>query len=100
MKRIAVAILLLSTHAANAVTLCQDTPGHEPGVHWSWREIEGKRCWFKSRGAMPPKSELIWNKEEATKDLVKEGGASPGMQQEWPGIRVLIPFLHQSELTI
>jgi len=37
MKRIAAAILLLSTPATHATTLCQDTQGREQGVHWSWR---------------------------------------------------------------
>jgi hypothetical protein len=33
----------------------------DPKTGWySWREIEGRRCWFKKTGAMPPKSQLHW----------------------------------------
>jgi hypothetical protein len=42
MKRIAVAILLLSTTAAPAAIHCQETAGREPGVHWWWRDIDGR----------------------------------------------------------
>jgi hypothetical protein len=69
MKGISAAIILLSMAAGNAADAaipCQDTPGREQqGVYWSWREIDGKRCWFVgARGAMPPKSAFTWAKEE------------------------------------
>ena len=64
------AIILVSMAAGNAgdaAIRCQDAPGREQhGVYWSWREIDGKRCWFiGARGAMPPKSAFTWAKEEA-----------------------------------
>ena len=62
MKGIAKAIVLMSMTTASAAEIrCQDAPGREQnGVFWSWREIEGKRCWFVRAGnAMPPKSELL-----------------------------------------
>jgi hypothetical protein len=27
---------------------------------WSWREIDGRKCWYKKVGAVPPKSEFMW----------------------------------------
>src|SRR6516162_6481408 len=75
-KRTAAAILLLWTTAAPAEILCRDTAG-EAGVHWSWREIDGRRCWFKSHGAMPPKSELRWAKEETGQKLKEETPSAP-----------------------
>ena len=77
MKRIAAAILLLWTTAASAEILCRDTAGSGPGVHWSWREIDGRRCWFKSHGAMPPKSEFRWAKEETGRKLKEEMPSAP-----------------------
>jgi hypothetical protein len=48
---------------------CQSARG-DPKTGWySWREIDGRRCWFKKVGAMPPKSELHWP--------VKEGREEP-----------------------
>jgi len=88
-KRTAAAILLLWTTAAPAEILCRDTAG-EVGVHWSWREIDGRRCWFKSRGAMPPKSELRWEKPQAREKIKEEAAAAPPPPQQHPtGIALL-----------
>jgi hypothetical protein len=39
---------------------CMSAPG-DPKTGWyAWREIEGRRCWFKKTGGMPPKSQLHW----------------------------------------
>jgi hypothetical protein len=70
MKGISAAIILISmaaASAADAAIRCQDAPGREQhGVYWSWREIDGKRCWFiRASGAMPTKSAFTWVKEEA-----------------------------------
>jgi len=43
---------------------CLSGPG-DPKTGWyAWREIEGRKCWFKKSGAMPPKSQLRWAKAE------------------------------------
>ena len=73
MKGIAKAIVLMSMTTASAAEIrCQDAPGREQnGVFWSWREIEGKRCWFVRAGsAMPPKSAFTWAKEEPIQEDV------------------------------
>jgi hypothetical protein len=84
-KRSAAAILLLWTTAAPAEILCRDTAG-EAGVHWSWREIDGRRCWFKSHGAMPPKSELLWEKPQARAKTKEEAARLAPPQQHLTGI--------------
>ena len=39
---------------------CLSAPG-DPKTGWySWREIDGRKCWFQKTGAMPPKSQLFW----------------------------------------
>ena len=70
MKGISAAIILIlmtAGGAADAAIRCQDAPGREQhGVYWSWREIDGKRCWFiRASGAMPPKAAFAWVKEKA-----------------------------------
>ena len=88
MKRIAAAILLLWTTAASAEILCRDKAGNESGAYWSWREIDGRRCWFKRHGAMPPKSELRWAKQEAGREMNEEPPlARP--EKRLPGIQML-----------
>jgi FAD/FMN-containing dehydrogenase len=89
-KRTAAAILLLWTTAAPAEILCRDTAG-ESGVHWSWREIDGRHCWFKSRGAMPPKSELRWEKPQARAKMKEEEAVPPpALPQQHPtGVALL-----------
>jgi hypothetical protein len=88
MKRIAAAILLLWTSAASAEILCRDKAGSEPGVHWSWRDIEGRRCWFKRHGAIPQKSELRWAKVEAGGNVKEEPTSAPP-EQRMPRIQML-----------
>jgi len=75
-------------NAADAAIRCQNAPGRpQHGVYWSWREIEGKRCWFIStRGAMPPKSAFTWAIEEPRqKDAAVAGNTDTG-----PALQMLI----------
>jgi hypothetical protein len=88
MKRIAAAILLLWTTAAPAEILCRDKAGNESGAYWSWREIDGRRCWFKRHGAMPPKSELRWAKQETGREMKEESPSAPPEQRP-PSIQML-----------
>ena len=72
MKGIAAAIVLMWMTTASAAEIrCQDAPGDEHGAYWSWREIDGKRCWFiRPGGVMPPKSALTWVKEDPIQEDV------------------------------
>jgi hypothetical protein len=62
MKRV-VAILFacccLGSSSALAIE-CQSAAGNPKTGWYAWREIEGRKCWFKKTGAMPAKSELHW----------------------------------------
>ena len=89
MTRIAIAILLLWTTAAPAAILCQEAPGREPGIHWWWRDIDSKRCWFKREGTIPAKSELRWEREEASGEPVKRSAPPAPLEQPGPNIRML-----------
>jgi hypothetical protein len=73
---------------ADAPILCQDAPERaKPGVYWSWREIESKRCWFISaRGAMPPKSAFTWAIEEP---IEKDVAAAPEKTKTGPAVQML-----------
>jgi hypothetical protein len=90
MKRITLAILLLWTTAVTGATApihCRDAAGHEQGAHWSWREIEGKRCWFIRVGTtMPPKSEFTWDKGITAKE---DSSATPEQKKRQPTIRIV-----------
>jgi hypothetical protein len=48
----------VATSSAQAIE-CLSTPKSESGW-WSWREIDGRKCWYKKVGAVPPKSEFVW----------------------------------------
>jgi len=39
---------------------CLSAPNQSESGWWSWREIDGRKCWYKKVGAVPPKSEFIW----------------------------------------
>ena len=90
MKQIAAAILLLSTTAAPASIICQDSPGSEPRVNWWWRDIDNRRCWFKREGPIPPKSEFRWkeNKDNQGKEVVAAVETAP-VEQQNQSIRML-----------
>jgi hypothetical protein len=86
----ATGIILIAISAAStayAAIPCQESAGREQrGVYWSWREIEGKRCWFVREGvAMPPKSMFTWAKEEPEKEEVT---SAPEKTKSEPSIRV------------
>jgi hypothetical protein len=89
MKTVAAALLLLSTAAAPAAIPCQDAAGREPGVHWWWRDIDGKRCWFKLDGPVPPKSAFKWEKEDVKERIVKAETTPTPAEQRIPRIRIL-----------
>lgn len=56
---IALACCCFANSAAWAID-CQSAAG-DPKTGWySWREIDGRKCWFKKTGAMPAKSQLQW----------------------------------------
>ena len=48
----------VATSSAQAIE-CLGTPKSESGW-WAWREIDGRKCWYKKVGAVPPKSEFVW----------------------------------------
>jgi len=96
LNRIAAAVFLLSATPASAAILCQDAPGRGDGVHWWWRDIDGRRCWFKREGAIPAKSEFRWDKEKAREKTAKTGegtmkaeAASPPAEQDGWSVRLL-----------
>ena len=97
MKGISAAIILISMAAGSAVDAairCQEAAGREErGVYWSWREIDGKRCWFiHAGGAMPPKSAFTWAKEEPVE---KEVPAAPGKTKTGATIQMLTVKLNE-----
>ena len=54
----------MSSSSAYAIK-CKSSVDHNvrgPGW-WSWRLVEGRKCWFKKVGSMPPKSTLSWKSE-------------------------------------
>ena len=61
-KSIAISSLLwcwLASTPAWAID-CLSAPGDAKSGWYSWREIDGRKCWFKKTGAMPAKSQLHW----------------------------------------
>jgi hypothetical protein len=55
---ISIAIVLLALSAGDAAAIeCQEHRGG--GGYWSWRQIEGRQCWYQGRH-MIPKEDLHW----------------------------------------
>ena len=49
----------LGSSAAWAID-CMSSPGDPKTGYYSWRQIDGRKCWFRKTGAMPAKSQLHW----------------------------------------
>lgn len=58
-----VAVLLLTSTSAHALTICQSGKTEGGTGHWYWREIDNRKCWFQGTRYLP-KSELVWSKAE------------------------------------
>jgi hypothetical protein len=68
----AIAAVLMSATFAEAVMLCEETKGSSKH-YWSWRIIDGKKCWYPGRPGKP-KSELQWEVIDASiPELPSEG---------------------------
>jgi hypothetical protein len=70
MKELAITLLVccwVATSSAQAIE-CLSAPSQSGSGWWSWREIDGRKCWYKKVGEIPPKSDFIWreNAKEAT----------------------------------
>jgi hypothetical protein len=62
MKAFATTLLVcccVATSSAQAIE-CLSEPNRSGSGWWSWREIDGRKCWYKKVGAVPPKSEFVW----------------------------------------
>jgi hypothetical protein len=90
----AIGIILIAMSAgsaAHSAIPCQESAGREQrGVYWSWREIDGKRCWFVREGrAMLPKSAFTWGNEEPAGEPAKEDVTpAPEKTKSEPSVRV------------
>ena len=56
---------------------CHSAPDHSESGWWSWREIDGRKCWYKKVGAVPPKSEFRWPDRDKEPPLTQ----APSQQQ-------------------
>jgi hypothetical protein len=76
---IAVALALLGgpPPAASADAGLECRPGKPPGArdYWSWREIDGRRCWYPGRPGIP-KSLLHWGRSSVGVVPVSNPGES------------------------
>lgn len=87
---------MLLTYAARADTpppiTCQARKGDGSG--WSWREIDGKRCWYKGRRSINKKL-LRWPKakaeERASKSPPREKRPRAPPPLDWPATPTVHP---------
>jgi hypothetical protein len=57
----AFAIYLVFVGFAAAIE-CKERP--EGGSYWSWRQIDGRRCWYRGEHGVVSKSQLHWSEEK------------------------------------
>jgi len=77
MKGLAAAVLVCCCAAASSAQAieCLSAPNQSGSGWWSWREIDGRKCWYKKIGPVPPKSEFFW--PEQAKDAPAAAAEAP-----------------------
>jgi hypothetical protein len=71
-------VLLIGMHAAEAKECSAAQPSNPQG-HWSYRLIDGRKCWYQGENNFP-KSLLQW--PEQTSALSAFGKAEPSPEEE------------------
>jgi hypothetical protein len=56
-----------------AIIECQPHKPHGAREYWSWREVDGRPCWYAGRPGKP-KHELHWSRDY---DVVRPGADDP-----------------------
>ena len=69
-KAIALACLLLILSSTSAAFAIVCSPEAGSGRGWVWRQVEGKRCWYKGSRRTPIRL-LSWKKEEKVPEHLK-----------------------------
>jgi hypothetical protein len=74
--------LIGSAGDAHAID-CQSQKGEEG--HWAWREIDGKRCWYKGRAGMDKKL-LRWASIKAAPSVAPKHAPSGASKRAPPAV--------------
>jgi hypothetical protein len=73
---------VLSTAKAETIE-CRERP--ETREYWSWREIDGRRCWFKGHRSISKKL-LSWGPRTPAEDIELQPTTATNPPQMSPGI--------------
>jgi hypothetical protein len=84
--------------AASAQTIeCLSTPKSESGW-WSWREIDGRKCWYKKVGAVPPKSEFFWPEQAKEPPPGREAPQRSSSVPATEGMKTTLPRIEMARV--
>ena len=75
-----VLIFLFGPVPANAVE-CRSHAGDTRESHWTWRNIDGRRCWYKGRRALP-KTSLHWSSKKEMDPRVPAKKTAPAYRAQ------------------
>jgi hypothetical protein len=84
MIRHAIALVIMLTAlgtAAYSAVECRAEPPADRTGYWSWRNIDGKRCWYPGRAGMD-KANLKWPQSAPDSDRVL-------LESYWPNLQEL-----------
>ena len=97
--RLACLVLVMTTTAAAAadLTVCQASKG-TMREYWSWREIDGRKCWFVGRPGSKAKTQLRWESTNNNRPIARRPEIPPSSQSEQDlGLTCCWPDLQQLE---
>jgi hypothetical protein len=103
MKVLATTVLVCCCVAASSAQAidCLSSPKSESGW-WSWREIDGRKCWYKKVGAVPAKSEFVWpdqpKDEPPAREAARRPSPSPSPAPATEGMRTPLPRIETARV--
>jgi hypothetical protein len=84
MKQVGIILLFCGSVASSSAQAieCLSAPNRSESGWWSWREIDGRKCWYIKNGAVPPKSEFEWpeREKEAPRTETRRGRSQPRLR--------------------
>jgi hypothetical protein len=100
MKELATTLLVcccVATSSAQAIE-CLSEPNRSESGWWSWREIDGRKCWYKKVGAVPPKSEFVWPEHAKEAPPRREAAQAPSSPPTTEGMRTPLPRIEMARV--
>jgi hypothetical protein len=77
---------------------CLSAPNQSGTGWWSWREIDGRKCWYKKVGPVPPKSEFVWPDQAKEAPSAGDAAQPPSSMPATEGMTSPLPRIEMARV--